>query len=395
MAYAHDVDAASGLIGATMDQHNPSHLNTLHESRYAQLVQTVVDYAIYMLDLNGEIVSWNAGAQRIKGYRADEVIGQHFSMFFTPEDRAAGLPQILLGRALETGGAQDEGWRIRKDGTRFWALAALDVVRDTDGEVIGLAKITRDITDRHDAAIELDKVRAQLFQAQKLEALGQLTGGMAHDFNNILTIILGSARLAMNSKDPERINKLLTHILDAGERGTQLTQQLLTFARRKELKVATVSLPELLESTHLLLKQALPKAIELRIELSPDLRDIEVDSSQLEMVLLNLVINARDAIDEQGSIVLAACNRTLAGEYEELHGEFVQIAISDDGRGIEPAVLPRIFEPFYTTKGFGKGTGLGLSQAYGFIKQSNGCVRVQSEVGIGTTITLYLPAQSG
>ncbi|MCY1394028.1 Blue-light-activated protein [compost metagenome] len=294
---------------------------------------------------------------------------------------------------METGGAQDEGWRVRKDGSRFWALTALDVIRDPDGQVIGLAKITRDITDRHEAAIELDKMRGQLFQAQKLEALGQLSGGMAHDFNNILTIILGSARLAMNSKDPERINKLLAHILDAGGRGTRLTQQLLTFARRKDLKVGVVSLPQLLESTHLLLKQALPKAVDLRIELSPDLHEVEVDSSQLEMVLLNLVINARDAIDEAGCIIVAASNRTLAGEWEGLHGQFVQIDISDDGRGIEPAVMPRIFEPFFTTKSFGKGTGLGLSQVYGFCKQSNGCVRVQSDVGIGTTITLYLPAR--
>jgi PAS domain S-box-containing protein len=375
-----------------MDQPSRSQLHNLHESRYEQLVQTVVDYAIYMLNLNGEVVTWNAGAQRIKGYRADEAIGKHFSMFFTPEDRAAGLPAKLLGQALETGVAQDEGWRLRKDGTRFWALAALDVIRDPDGQVIGLAKITRDITDRHEAAIELDNVRAQLFQAQKLEALGQLTGGMAHDFNNVLTIILGSARLAMTSKDPQRVQRLLEHILDAGERGTQLTQQLLTFARRKDQQVSRVNLPVLIESTRLLIKQALPREVELHVDLSPDLHDVEVDPSQLEMVLLNMIFNARDAIESEGSIVLQADNRTLDDPRSGLHGDFVQISIRDNGHGIDEATLPRIFEPFFTTKGFGKGTGLGLSQVYGFARQSNGNVSVQSEVGKGTTIMLCLPA---
>lgn len=162
--------------------------------RYEQLVQSVVDYAIYMLDPAGHVVSWNAGAQRIKGYRADEVIGKHFSLFFTQQDCADGRPERLLRQALEQGVAQDEGWRVRKDGTQFWALAALDVIRDDQGQIIGLAKVTRDITDRRESAMQLDAVRAQLFQAQKLEALGQLTGGLAHDFNNMLTIIISSAR---------------------------------------------------------------------------------------------------------------------------------------------------------------------------------------------------------
>lgn len=374
-----------------MDQPTRSPLNTLHESRYEQLVQTVVDYAIYMLNLDGEVITWNAGAERIKGYRADEAIGRHFSMFFTPEDLARGLPARLLNQALETGRAQDEGWRLRKDGTRFWALAALDVVRNPDGQVIGLAKITRDITDRHDAAIELDKVRAQLFQAQKLEALGQLTGGMAHDFNNVLTIIIASARLAMTSKDEQRVRKLLGHILDAGERGSRLTQQLLSFARRNDLHSCRVSLPQLITTTLVLLQQAVPNTIELRVELSPDLHEIEVDPGQLEMVLLNIIFNARDAIEDAGRITLQASNRALDGEWEELHGDFVEISISDNGCGMDEQTLSRIFEPFFTTKGFGKGTGLGLSQVYGFARQSNGCVRVHSEVGKGTTITLYLP----
>ncbi|CAM3867099.1 Blue-light-activated protein [compost metagenome] len=368
-----------------------SELHVMHASRFEQLVQTVVDYAIYMLDLEGHVVSWNAGAQRIKGYRADEVIGKHFSMFFTPQDCADGKPDWLLERALSTGGAQDEGWRMRKDGTLFWALVALDVIRAPDGEVVGLAKITRDITDRREAALQLDEMRAQLFQSQKLEALGQLTGGMAHDFNNLLTIIIGSARLALNSRDPQRTQRLLEHILDAGERGSQMTQQLLSFARHKALKFGRVKVPELIESTRVLLGQTLPASVELQVLLADNLWDVEVDAGQLQMVLLNLIFNARDAIDGEGLISMQAQNCTLTGRPEGLVGRFVCISISDTGRGIDSKVLPRIFEPFFTTKSFGKGTGLGLSQVYGFAKQSNGAVSVSSEPGKGTCMSVYLP----
>ena len=359
--------------------------------RYEQLVQSVVDYAIYMLDPTGHVVSWNAGAQRIKGYRADEVIGQHFSLFFTPQDCADGRPERLLRQALEQGVAQDEGWRVRKDGTQFWALAALDVIRDDQGQIIGLAKVTRDITDRRESAMQLDAVRAQLFQAQKLEALGQLTGGLAHDFNNMLTIIISSARLALASQDPARIQRMLQHILDAGQRGTELTQQLLSFARHRQLDVACVAPQDLVAATRGLLEHALPSAIELQVQLQAGLPLIEVDAGQLQMVLLNLLFNARDAIAGEGRIGLTAEVVELAGEVEGLHGSFVRFVVDDSGEGIAPEVLPRIFEPFFTTKAFGKGTGLGLSQVYGFARQSGGAIHVDSDPGHGTFMQLYLP----
>lgn len=361
-------------------------------SRYEQLVQSVVDYAIYMIDTTGRVVSWNAGAERIKGYRAEEVIGRHFSLFFTPQDCAAGRPEWLLEQALEQGVAQDEGWRVRKDGTQFWALAALDVIRDDQGQVIGLAKVTRDITDRRETALQLDAVRAQLFQAQKLEALGQLTGGLAHDFNNLLTIIINSARLAQACQDPKRLERLLEHILDAGQRGTELTKQLLTFARHRQLEVSPIAPAKLLAATRGLLEHALPRDIELEDHVQPDLPLIEVDVGQLQMVLLNLLFNARDAISGQGTIRMAVYAVELVGEVEGLRGAFVCFEVSDTGAGIDPQVLPRIFEPFFTTKPFGKGTGLGLSQAYGFAKQSNGAISVHSEIGKGTCMRLFLPA---
>ncbi|MBC3456388.1 two-component system sensor histidine kinase NtrB [Pseudomonas mosselii] len=372
----------------------PTH-SVMPEARYEQLVQAVVDYAIYMLDTTGHVVSWNAGAQRIKGYRAAEVIGQHFSLFFTDQDRSEGRPQQLLRQALEEGKAQDEGWRVRKDGTQFWALAALDVIRDEHGEVIGLAKVTRDITDRRESALQLDAMRAQLFQAQKLEALGQLTGGLAHDFNNLLTIIISSARLASGNQDPARVRRLLEHILDAGQRGTQLTQQLLSFARHRQLNVTSIAPAQVIDTTRGLAEHALPRDIELLLQVQPDLPLIEVDAGQLQMVLLNLVFNARDAIATTGQIHLTAESVRLAGEVEGLHGRFVRFDVRDDGQGIDPQVLPRIFEPFFTTKAFGKGTGLGLSQAYGFARQSDGAISVSSRPGEGTCMSLYLPARMG
>ncbi|MFP3864086.1 MULTISPECIES: two-component system sensor histidine kinase NtrB [Pseudomonas] len=359
--------------------------------RYEQLVQSVVDYAIYMLDPDGRVVSWNAGAERIKGYRADEVIGRHFSLFFTPQDCAEGRPERLLRQALEQGVAQDEGWRVRKDGSQFWAMAALDVIRDDLGQIVGLAKVTRDITDRRDSALQLDAVRAQLFQAQKLEALGQLTGGLAHDFNNMLTIILSSARLAMNAQDPARVQRMLQHIVDAGQRGTELTQQLLSFARHRKLDVSRVAPLELIAATRGLLEHSLPSDIDLEHHLPSTLPSIEVDAGQLQMVLLNLLFNARDAIPGSGQIRMAAEVVELVGEVEGLHGSFVCFEVQDSGSGIAPDVLPRIFEPFFTTKAFGKGTGLGLSQVYGFAKQSNGAISVDSVLGRGTCMRLYLP----
>ncbi|MCX5508429.1 MULTISPECIES: two-component system sensor histidine kinase NtrB [Pseudomonas] len=372
----------------------PTH-SVMSEARYEQLVQAVVDYAIYMLDPTGHVVSWNAGAQRIKGYDADEIIGQHFSLFFTAQDCADGRPQRLLRQALEEGKAQDEGWRVRKDGTQFWALAALDVIRDAQGEVIGLAKVTRDITDRRESALQLDGMRAQLFQAQKLEALGQLTGGLAHDFNNLLTIILSSARLASSSQDPARVRRLLEHILDAGQRGTQLTQQLLSFARHRQLSITRIVPAEAIDIICGLAEHALPREIELLPQLQPDLPLIEVDAGQLQMVLLNLVFNARDAIAATGQIRLVVESVQLSGEVDGLYGQFVRFDVRDDGQGIDPQVLPRIFEPFFTTKAFGKGTGLGLSQAYGFARQSNGMIEVSSRLGEGTCMSLYLPARTG
>ncbi|MBD9397091.1 two-component system sensor histidine kinase NtrB [Pseudomonas sp. PDM11] len=371
-------------------QFAPLSPGTLTERHYEMLVQAVVDYAIFMLDPTGIVVSWNAGAARIKGYDASEAIGQHLSLFYTDEDRQAGKPDYLLEQARREGRAQDEGWRMRKDGTRFWALVVIDAIRNEQGEVIGLAKITRDITDRREADGRYDALRAQLFQAQKLEALGQLSGGMAHDFNNLLTIILSAARLASRTDDPERLASLLDSIQTAGERGAQMTRNLLTFARCEPKATRQVDLNELLDAAVTFIGQALPRTMTLRMQVDEGLYSVQLDPSELEMALLNLVLNARDAMGGVGEVQLQARNRQLAGE--GLHGAFVEVAVADQGCGIDPAIRPRLFEPFFTTKDIGKGTGLGLSQVYGFARQANGAVQIDSAAGRGTLISLYLPA---
>ena len=267
----------------------------LTERHYEMLVQAVVDYAIFMLDPEGYVVSWNAGAARTKGYAAAEAIGQHLSIFYTDEDRREGKPGYLLDRARREGRAQDEGWRVRKDGTRFWALVVIDAIRNEQGDIIGLAKITRDITDRHEAEGRYDALRAQLFQAQKLEALGQLTGGMAHDFNNLLTIILSAAKLASRTDDPERLASLLDNIQTAGERGAQMTRNLLTFARCEPKPSRLVDLNQLLDAASTFISQALPKTMTLEMQVDDRLHPVQLDPSELEMALLNLILNARDA----------------------------------------------------------------------------------------------------
>ncbi|HEY4342787.1 MAG TPA: ATP-binding protein [Parvibaculum sp.] len=356
------------------------------------LVQAVVDYAIYMLDVNGYVKSWNAGAARIKGYSAEEIIGSHFSRFYTPEDVAGGKPVRAIKTAMETGRFEDEGWRMRKDGTRFWAFVVVDAIRNEIGEIIGFAKITRDMTERREAQERLDEARQQSAQSQKMEALGQLTGGMAHDFNNLLAAIIGGADLALrNPTDVERQIKLLTGIRDTAHRGAVLVKQLLAFARRQPLEAKLVDTKNQVMIAAELLRHSLNPNIELVIEISDLLSQIEVDPGQLEMALLNLGINARDAMPDGGAIRLAARNVVLDRENEGLVGQFVALSVSDTGSGIPPEIRDRIFEPFFTTKRFGEGTGLGLSRVYGFTRQSNGTVDVESELGRGTVATILLP----
>ena len=366
------------------------------ERRFRILVQGVTDYAIYMLDPEGRVANWNAGAQRIKGYAPEEIIGQHFSQFYTPEDFDAGVPKRALETARKTGRYEAEGWRVRKDGTHFWASVVIDAIKDDNGELIGFAKITRDMTEKRETQLRLEESREQLYRSQKMEALGQLTGGLAHDFNNLLTAIMGASELALRSlDDPEKLKRMLDGVRGSAQRGASLTKQLLAFARAQQLEIKQIDLQPFFAEVATLVRPSIRSNIELVIETSDQLWPVDADAGALELAILNLAFNARDAMKDGGSLKISAHNVVLDGKPDGLKGEHVVITVADTGTGMTSEVRERVFEPFFTTKGFGEGTGLGLSQVFGFANQIGGGITVDSRPGQGATFALYLPASKG
>jgi PAS domain S-box-containing protein len=368
------------------------------ERQFRLLVQSVVDYAIFMLDPTGIIRSWNAGAARMKGYAADEIIGRHFSSFYTQEDRAAGVPQRALATALSEGKFEAEGWRLRKDGTRFWASVVIDPIHDETGTLRGFAKITRDITERRKAQQALDEAREALAQAQKMEAVGQLTGGVAHDFNNLLQAISSSLELIDQRLSAGRsdIAPFTATARAAVDRAATLTRRLLAFARRQPLKPERVDLNALVAGLWDLLGRSVGEEIRLERRLVEPLWPVHADVNQIESALLNLVINARDAMPDGGCVTVETANAALGAADLVTDpgvgpGDYAVLTVRDSGTGMPPDVLARVFEPFFTTKPIGQGTGLGLSQLYGFARQSGGFVRIDSAVGRGTAVHLHLP----
>jgi PAS domain S-box-containing protein len=362
------------------------------EERFRLLVQSVTDYAIYMLDPAGVVASWNAGAQRFKGYTADEIIGEHFSRFYTDEDRAAGAPARALGIAARTGRFEAEGWRQRKDGTRFWASVVIDAVRDPSGALVGYAKITRDLTERRTSQIALEQAQEAFFQAQKMDAIGKLTGGVAHDFNNLLAVIIGSLDLARRrGAEGGDISRFLDNAMSAAERGATLTQRMLSFARRQELKLEMVDVGNLVRQMAELLHRTIGIGISIETQFPLLLRAVHADPSQLELSLMNLIVNARDAMPKGGRILIEA-RAARGGPGKGLKpGDYVRLSVIDRGAGMDEATLARAMEPFFTTKGVGKGTGLGLSMVHGFAEQLGGRLLLKSRIGKGTTAELWLP----
>ena len=350
------------------------------------LVQNVTDYAIYMLDSTGIVSSWNAGAERFKGYRADEIIGEHFSRFYTDDDRATGLPAHALQAARDEGRFEAEGWRVRKDGSRFWAHVVIDRVLDERGRHVGFAKITRDLTERKLAAEALDRSREQFFQSQKLEAIGKLTGGVAHDFNNILAAIMGSVALAQRRlAQGEDVTRFLDNAMQAARRGSTLTQRMLAFARKQELELEPVDLIGTVRGMADLLARTIGPHIAITTRFPLALPPVLADRGQIELALINLVVNARDAMPDGGTIVLCA------DEVAEAGGSLVRLVVIDEGTGMDPETLSHATEPFFTTKGIGKGTGLGLPMVQGMVEQCGGRFRLSSEVGKGTRAEVWLP----
>ena len=365
------------------------------EEQFRRLVHSVEDYAIYMLDPQGLVSSWNSGAQRIKGYSANEIIGQHFSLFYTLEDRATHEPERALRIATETGRFEKEGWRLRKDGSSFWAHVVIDRILDDDGEHIGFAKVTQDITNKRDADLALAEAREALFQSQKLEAVGQLTGGVAHDFNNLLMAVLASLELLESHlRDDPRALNLLANAVAGAKRGAALTQRMLAFARKQELKPTPVDIKALIQGISGLLQRSAGPTITIDTVFPLTLEQVLVDSNQLELALLNLVMNARDAMPDGGRIIIAARTENVRQGNHRTGlptGSYVCIALTDEGHGMDPETLQRAMEPFFTTKGIGKGTGLGLSMVHGLAEQSGGRLVMHSAVAHGTTAELWLP----
>ena len=367
------------------------------EQRFRLLVQGVTDYALYMLSPEGTVTNWNSGAERIKGYGQDEIVGSHFSRFYTAEDVAAGVPFRALSTAAGEGRFEAEGWRVRKDGTRFWAHVIIDAIHDDEGQLVGFAKITRDLTEKKKAAEALEAANVALFQAQKMESIGQLTGGVAHDFNNLLSVLSsGLEVLSMQRKDGEVMGDIRTldSMRRAIDRGARLTQQLLAFARQQPLQAETRNLNRIITGFETVLRRAVNPNIDFVVELDRKAQSAVIDSARFESALLNLVVNARDAMPDGGRLVITSANVSLgANEAGTLPaGDYVKVTVQDTGNGMPPDVVRRAFEPFFTTKEVGKGTGLGLSQVYGFIKQSDGDVVIDSKAGEGTAISIYLPA---
>ncbi|UXN68053.1 PAS domain S-box protein (plasmid) [Devosia neptuniae] len=363
------------------------------ERQFRLLVKGVTDYAIYMLDPTGRVAVWNAGAQRIKGYEESEIIGQHFSRFYTEEERLAGEADRNLEVAREKGSVEREGWRVRKDGTQFWAHVVIDAIYD-GGELIGFAKVTRDITERREAQLALDAARETLFQAQKMEAVGQLTGGIAHDFNNLLMAILGSLEIVSKRLPYDaKISPFIENAVQGAQRGAALTQRMLAFARRQELEMGPVDVLETVRGMRELLERVLGPSVFITTRFPLSLPHALTDKAQLESALLNLAVNARDAMPTGGQIVISAAHRKIgrAANNAVKPGSYVVLSLIDQGEGMDEETVSRATEPFFTTKGVGKGTGLGLSMVHGLAEQSGGRFVLSSEVGRGTTAELWLP----
>jgi PAS domain S-box-containing protein len=362
-------------------------------ARLKAVVDTAVD-GVILINAQGCVLMFNPACERLFGYRADEVIGQNVKMLMpspyrdehdgyvesfrrTGERKIIGIGREVVGR--------------RKDGSTFpMDLSVGEAKEAGESNFVG---IIHDITDRK-------RTEEQLVQAQKMETVGQLSGGIAHDFNNLLTVIIGNAELlSQKLKARPDLERLADDIERAGDRGAELTQRLLAFSRRQTLIPVDFDCNGLLENMRALLRRTLREDIEIRTTFDADLWAAFADPAQLESAVLNLALNAQDAMPAGGSLSLTTANLPLDEQYRSGHpevraGDYVMIAVTDNGEGMPKEVLDRVFEPFFTTKEVGKGSGLGLSMVYGFTKQSNGHVAIYSEPGLGTTVRIYLPAIS-
>jgi len=364
------------------------------EARFRLLVDSITDYAIFLMDPQGVVLTWNTGAQNLTGYTPEEAIGKTRDQYYIDAEREAAVDALRF--AEDKGRFMNEEWRQRKDGTRFWASVVISALRAKDGALLGFVNITRDMTERRQA----DELRDQLRQAQKMEALGQLTGGVAHDFNNLLAVIVGNLELLGDRVQDRDSKRLIDQALRNALNGAELTKRLLAFGRQQKLKPVQLDVNELVDSMIDMLRRTLGESIAINASLALDVYMVEVDPGQLENAILNIALNARDAMGGAGTLSI----RTTITYLDEPRvmptrtapiGTYVMIAIRDTGKGMPSDVMARVFEPFFTTKEIGKGSGLGLSMVYGFVVQSGGYVEVDSQPGAGTEFRISLPALEG
>ncbi|HWB59099.1 MAG TPA: PAS domain S-box protein, partial [Chthoniobacteraceae bacterium] len=363
-----------------------------HAERVTSELASVVEFsndAIVGKTLEGNIISWNAGAERIYGYTADEAIGRHTYMLIPP-DRLSELGQTLATVSRGESLVNFETVQMRKDGKRIWVSLTESPIRNETGKITGISSIARDITENK-------RLEEQFLQSQKMEAVGRLAGGVAHDFNNILTAILGYSDLLlaqMSSSHP--MHKSVSEIRRAGEFAASLTHQLLAFSRRQSLQLKVLDVNEVVQSMEKMLKRLIGEDIQVMTVLDASAGKIKADAGQLEQVVLNLAVNARDAMPKGGVITIQTGNAKFFGDdmahiAELPAGRYVKLLISDTGSGMTDEVKKHLFEPFFTTKDQGKGTGLGLATCYGIVKQCGGHIVVDSTLGQGTTFQIYFP----
>ena len=350
-------------------------------------------HAIVISDHNHRISLGNPTVARIFGHRPEELIGKDSRILFASIDdseRVRGLRLSFDGTGVEDSIEPLVVNCRHKNGATFPAEIIATVIRNPDGDALGTMKLIRDVT------LQL-KQAEDLRQAHRMDALGQLTGGIAHDFNNLLTIIIGNLELFDASPNEEQARRLVARASEAALVGARLTRRLLGFARQRKLESVLVSLNEQISNMMDLLRRSLGETIEVTTSLAPDLCAVRVDPSEIENAVLNLAINARDAMPNGGRLALKTCNVSLdtndeVGEYGLPAGNYACLSVQDSGSGMAPDVIARAFEPFFTTKPLGHGTGIGLASVYGFAKQSGGNATIYSEIDGGTVVTLYLPA---
>jgi len=360
-----------------------------YRSRLALIIDSSED-AIIGKDLDGIITSWNKGAERIYGYTPEEAVGKHISIL-APSDRPDEIPEILQKIARGESIEHYESARVTKSGQRLDVSISVSPLRNARGDVIGASAIARDITAQR-------RAESQLNQSQKMEAIGRLAGGVAHDFNNILGIVNACAEFLRDRIDPKADSAhYVDNIKKATERGSSLTRQLLTFSRSSSVQPRLLDLNERLKDVSKLLRPLMGDDVEILMVTKSPAAVVEADPGQLDQIVVNLAVNARDAMPRGGKFILETRAEHFDEGFAEQHqamapGKYVLLAVSDTGNGMDEATVSRIFEPFFTTKEQGKGTGLGLATVYGIVKQSAGHILVYSELGHGTTFKIYLPS---